>query len=92
MQIVTSWERQGIAKGEEKGRQEGRQEQASSLVLRQLKRKLGKVSKSIEQSIITLPMVSDRPKVNDRLNDLGEALLDFKNEEDLQAWLEQVGE
>jgi hypothetical protein len=53
---------------------------------------LGKVSKSIEQSIITLPMVSDRPKVNDRLNDLGEALLDFKNEEDLQAWLEQVGE
>jgi Domain of unknown function (DUF4351) len=42
MQIVTSWERQGIAKG----RQEGRQEQGSSLVLRQLKRKFGKVSKT----------------------------------------------
>jgi Domain of unknown function (DUF4351) len=75
MQIVTSWEKQGIAKG--------RQEQASSLVMRQLKRKFGQVSTSIEQSIITLPV--------DRLNDLGEALLDFKTEADLQAWLEQVG-
>jgi predicted transposase YdaD len=87
MQIVTSWERQGIAKGAEKGRQEGRQEQASSLVLRQLKRKFGKVSKSIEQTITTLSMVSDRPKVNDRLNDSGEALLDFSAEADLRAWL-----
>jgi predicted transposase YdaD len=84
MQIVTSWERQGIAKGEEKGRQEGRQEQASSLVLRQLKRKLGKVSKSIEQTITTLPI--------DRLNDLGEALLDFSAEADLRAWLSQIAE
>jgi Domain of unknown function (DUF4351) len=80
MQIVTSWERQGIAKG----RQEGRQEQASSLVLRQLKRKLGKISKPIEQTIATLPI--------DRLNDLGEALLDFNSEADLRAWLEQVGQ
>jgi hypothetical protein len=38
MQIVTSWERQGIAKG--------RQEQGSSLVSRQLKRNFGKVSKT----------------------------------------------
>jgi predicted transposase YdaD len=79
MQIVASWERQGIAKG----RQEGRQEQASSLVLRQLKRKFGKVSKSIEQTIATLPI--------DRLNDLGEALLDFNFEADLRAWLKQIG-
>jgi Domain of unknown function (DUF4351) len=71
MQIVTSWQEQG------------RREQGCSLVMRQLKRKLGKVSKPIEQSIITLPI--------DRLNDLGEALLDFKTEADLQAWLEQVG-
>jgi Domain of unknown function (DUF4351) len=84
MQIVTSWERQGIA--------QGRQEQGSSLVLRQLKRKLGKISKPIEQTIVTLPMVSDRPKVNDRLNDLGEALLDFNSEADLRAWLDQVGQ
>jgi predicted transposase YdaD len=84
MQIVTSWERQGIAKGEEKGRQEGRQEQASSLVLRQLKRKFGKVSKPIEQSTTTLSI--------DRLNDLGEALLDFNSEADLRAWLAPVGQ
>jgi Domain of unknown function (DUF4351) len=80
MQIVTSWERQGI----EKGRQEGRQEQGSALVLRQLKRKLGKISKPIEQTIATLPI--------NRLNDLGEALLDFNSETDLRDWLEQVGQ
>jgi Domain of unknown function (DUF4351) len=76
MQIVTSWQ--------EQGRQEGRQEQGNALVLRQLKRKLGKVSKPIEQTIETLAI--------DRLNDLGEALLDFSSEADLRAWLEQVGE
>jgi hypothetical protein len=53
-------------------------------VLRQLKRKLGTISKSIEQTITTLPI--------DRLNDLGEALLDFSDEADLRAWLEPVGE
>jgi Domain of unknown function (DUF4351) len=78
MQIVTSWEKQGIAKG----RQEGRQEQGSSLVLRQLKRKFGEVSNPIEQMITALPI--------DRLNDLGEALLDFKTEADLHAWLKQL--
>jgi predicted transposase YdaD len=76
MQIVTSWQ--------EQGRQEGRQEQGSALVMRQLKRKFGKVSKSIEQTITTLSV--------DRLNDLGEALLDFNSEADLQAWLAPVGE
>jgi hypothetical protein len=92
MQIVTSWEQQGIAKGEEKGLQkglqkgllEGRQEQARSLVLRQLKRKLGKVSKSIEQTIATLSI--------EHLNDLGEALLDFNTEADLRTWLQQISE
>jgi Domain of unknown function (DUF4351) len=72
MQIVTSWQEQG------------RLEQGSSLVLRQLKRKLGKVSNPIEQTIAALPI--------DRLNDLGEALLDFNSEADLRDWLEQVGE
>jgi hypothetical protein len=80
MQIVTSWEKQGIAKG----RQEGRQEQGNALVLRQLKRKFGQVAKPIEQTIATLSV--------DRLNDLGEALLDFSSEADLRAWLEQMGE
>jgi Domain of unknown function (DUF4351) len=72
MQIVTSWQEQG------------RLEQGSSLVMRQLKRKFGKVSKPIEQTITTLSV--------DRLNDLGEALLDFNSEADLQVWLASVGE
>jgi hypothetical protein len=92
MEIVTSWERQGIAKGEEKGLkkglkkglEEGRQEQARSLVLRLLKRKFGKVSQSIEETILSLSI--------EHLNDLAEALLDFDTEADLRVWLEQIGE
>jgi Domain of unknown function (DUF4351) len=76
MQIVTSWQ--------EQGRREGRQEEASSLVMRLVKRKFGVMAEPIEQTIATLPI--------DRLNDLGEALLDFSSEADLRAWLEQVGQ
>jgi predicted transposase YdaD len=83
MQIVTSWERQGIAKGEEKGRQEGRQE-AAKLLMRQLTRKLGEVSKVLVGNVEGLSV--------EQMSDLGEALFDFESESDLRVWLSRVSE
>ena len=60
--------------------QQGRQEEGSSLILRQLKRRLGSISPDLEQRVRQLPL--------NTLEDLGEALLDFQTEADLINWLE----
>jgi predicted transposase YdaD len=52
-----------------------------ALILRQLKRRVGNVSIDLETQIKTLPL--------DRLEELGEALLDFSQMTDLVAWLNQ---
>jgi predicted transposase/invertase (TIGR01784 family) len=64
---------------EQQGSVRGRQEEAQSLILRQLKRRLGNVSIDLESQIKTLPLA--------QLEELGEALLDFTNLTDLEAWL-----
>ncbi len=60
--------------------QEGRQEGERSLVLRQLSRRLGQLSPEVISRVETLAL----PK----LEELGEALLDFSSSDDLMTWLQ----
>ena len=59
----------------------GIQKGETNLVLRQLNRRLGQVSESVCEQIRQLPL--------EKIEDLGEALLDFESEEDLLTWLAQ---
>jgi hypothetical protein len=79
MEIVTSWEREGIAKGRREGLQEGLQAGTVQLVLRLLRRRVGALSEDREARVRRLPV--------ERLEALGEALLDFQSVDDLDAWL-----
>jgi predicted transposase YdaD len=63
--------------------QESELKQAQSLILRQLNRRVGNLSLELETRVKTLPLV--------RLEELGEALLDFSQVNDLVAWLDIVG-
>ena len=64
----------------QEGIEKGRQQEGISLILRQLNRRIGVISEDLEQKIRQLPSTT--------LEDLGEALLDFKTEDDLSNWLE----
>ena len=68
---------EGIAEGEAKGKQEGE----VSLVLRILRKRFGQISQDLEKQIQGLSI--------ERLEDLGEALLDFTTEADLVDWLKE---
>jgi Domain of unknown function (DUF4351) len=63
----------------EEGKQEGRQEGELTLVLRQLTRRFGAIRDGTRSQINQLPVA--------RLEDLGEALLDFSSAADLEDWL-----
>jgi predicted transposase/invertase (TIGR01784 family) len=65
---------------EEKGNVKGRQEEAQGLILRQLNRRVGNVSSDLEARVKTLPLM--------QLEELGEALLDFSQMNDLVDWLD----
>jgi hypothetical protein len=78
MQITTSWMRQGIEQGIERGIEQGI-EREKTFILRQLKRKLGKINPSLETKIMQLSI--------DDVEVLGEALFDFSTVEDLINWL-----
>ena len=73
---------QDRARAVQEGRQEGRQEGESNLIIRLLNRCIGSISPSLEQQIRNLPL--------NKLEDLGEALLDFNSEADLLRWLENI--
>jgi predicted transposase YdaD len=73
--------REGVQIGKQEGRQEGRQEEASRLILRQLTRRFGVVDTTLAERIHQLSVM--------RLEDLGDALLDFANISDLTTWLTQ---
>ena len=80
--ILHRGEVRGITKGRQEGRQEGLQEglqHEQRLVLRQLARLIGKVSPSARRQIEQFG--------HDKLENLGESLLDFKSSKDLSAWL-----
>jgi predicted transposase YdaD len=80
-------ELRGLALGEQRGREQGRQEgeqhgaqrEASSLILRQLTRRLVDLPPALRAQVETLPL--------EQLEKLGEALLDFQTVEDLEGWL-----
>jgi predicted transposase/invertase (TIGR01784 family) len=64
---------------EQKGNVKGRREEAQNLILRQLNRQVGNVAIDLQERIQSLTL--------ERLEDLGEALLDFNSMADLEAWL-----
>ncbi|MGB5594332.1 MAG: DUF4351 domain-containing protein, partial [Crocosphaera sp.] len=66
------------AEGREEGREEGRQEGEANLVIRLLNRRFGQITADLLTQIRGLSV--------EQLEDLGEALLDFKSEEELQQW------
>jgi len=68
MELTTSW------------KEEGRQEGQSDLILRQLKRRYGKLSPAVEERVRRLPVA--------RLESLAEALLEFQSAADLERWLQ----
>ena len=70
---------QGVKQGIQQGVQQGIQQEASLLIMRQLKRKVGELSPNLETQIVDLPV--------NVLEDLGEALLDFDSIDDLTNWL-----
>ncbi|MBC1193782.1 DUF4351 domain-containing protein [Microcystis aeruginosa BLCCF158] len=61
-------------------KEEGRQEGAVNLLLRQLNRRIGEISAELSTNIQSLYL--------EKLENLGEALLDFQSVEDLEQWLE----
>lgn len=75
MQITTSWMRQGIERGIEQGIEQG----IEGLVLRQLRRKFGVIDNRLEERIRALNI--------EKLEALGEALLEFRAVDDLERWL-----
>jgi hypothetical protein len=62
------------------GRQEGRQQGGSAVLLRQLRRRFGVLDAPRVECIQALSIP--------QLDDLAEALLDFKTLDDLDAWLQ----
>jgi predicted transposase YdaD len=58
---------------------EGRQSEAQSMITRQLSRRFGTLSAEINEVLAKLPL--------EKLEDLGEALLDFQEIDDLMGWL-----
>ncbi len=71
---------QRIQQGMERGIQRGIQQGERSLLLRLLNRRLGMVSPELISQIDALPL--------SKLEDLGEALLDFREEADLHSWFQ----
>jgi predicted transposase/invertase (TIGR01784 family) len=70
---------EGRIEGEARGLAQGRIAGERELVLKQLTRKLGSLSPELQARVSALSI--------DRLEALGEALLDFENMGDLHAWL-----
>ena len=64
----------------EEGREEGRSQGELNLIIRLLTRRFGAVDETVRSRIVTLPLAL--------LEDLGEALLDFAEIEDLINWLQ----
>lgn len=75
-------QRGAVIKGMQEGRQEGVIQGQTALILRQIAWRTGEISPEIQTRIQQLSP--------EQLDDLGEVLLDFTNQEDLIAWLESA--
>jgi len=71
-----------IQDANQQGIEQGIEREAVSLVMRLLNRRFGLIAPNIEEQIRSLPV--------NRIEDLGEALLDFQSEADLISWLEKA--
>jgi predicted transposase YdaD len=69
--------------GEQRGEQRGRTEEARSLILRLLTRRVGILPSEIRSQVESLNL--------EKLESLGEALLDFSSSADLDGWLRTLG-
>jgi hypothetical protein len=82
----TSWHEEGMKAGMKagmrEGKQEGRQEEALTLVQRQLRRRFGAPVEALLERVRQLPTT--------RLEELGEALMDFSGVSDLERWLDRA--
>jgi predicted transposase/invertase (TIGR01784 family) len=72
-----------LQEGLQQGRQEGRQEGEVALLMRMLTRRFGSVDTQLQEQLQRLSIP--------QLEELGEALLDFSQPEDLAAWLNEQG-
>jgi hypothetical protein len=79
IQLTNPFIELGIHRGREEGREEGRQQGEIELVLRQLRRTLGTLTASQEKSVRMLKLP--------QIEALGEALLKFTSNSDLERWL-----
>ena len=74
-------EQRGEQRGRQEGEQRGRQEGELTLILRLLTRRVGSISPELHSRVRALSLA--------RLEELGEALLDFGEMGDFLAWLDQ---
>ncbi len=85
METLTTWEQRGLEKGLqqglEKGLQQGLQNEALALTLRLLKRRFPRLTRATERRIAALSL--------GQLEELCEAVLDFRDPVQLQQWLAQ---
>ena len=79
-EILKEGESRGLEQGLEKGLEQGL-EQHRSLIIRQLTRKVGSIAPNLTTQIQSLSL--------EKIESLGEALLDFSQLEDLEQWLEE---
>jgi len=79
MQIVNEWEARGEARGEALGEVRGKAE----LILAQVRRRFGEFPDSLRSSLSALPA--------DKLQALGETLLDLSSMAEIEAWLAANG-
>ena len=82
------WKQQGLQQGLEQGLEQGIEQglaagrrREAGLVLKQLQRRIGLIPAGLTGQIQDLPL--------ERIEALGEALLDFNNLADLETWLRQ---
>jgi len=75
MQLTNPW----IEAGKQEGLHQGRHDGEAELVLKQLARRLGALSAAQQKHVRKLPL--------SKIEQLGEALLDFTSRDDLSRWL-----
>jgi predicted transposase YdaD len=84
-QAYLEWEQKTEQRGELKGRQEGelkgRQEGEQALIIRLLTRRFGEIGPDLRGAVQALSL--------ERLENLGDALLDFSELVDLVNWLQE---
>ncbi len=78
--FVTQGLKEGLKQGLEQGLKQGLQQGQSIMVLRQLKRRIGKIESKDETRITGLSV--------EQLGALGEELFNFSSRDDLLTWLD----